>query len=143
MRREGFELAVSSPEVVFKEIDGQICEPMEYIILDIDSDFQGLVFELIGKRSVKLENMVSEGSDHLRLEYIVPSRTLIGFKNEFLTAIKGTGIIYHSFYGYLPKADISSLRGNGVFITMAPGKTAAYALHNLEDGVCRCRRRSL
>ena len=134
MRREGFELAVSSPEVIFKEVDGQICEPMEYLILDIDSDFQGLVFELIGKRSAKLENMVSEGSDHLRLEYIVPSRALIGFKNEFLTATKGTGIMHHSFYGYLPKADISSLRGNGVFIAMAPGKTTAYALHNLEDG---------
>ncbi len=134
MRREGFELAVSSPEVIFKEVDGQICEPMEYLILDIDSDFQGLVFELIGKRSAKLENMVSEGSDHLRLEYIVPSRALIGFKNEFLTATKGTGIMHHSFYGYLPKADISSLRGNGVFIAMALGKTTAYALHNLEDG---------
>ena len=134
MRREGFELAVSSPEVIFKEVDGQICEPMEYLILDIDSDFQGVVFELIGKRSAKLENMVSEGKDHLRLEYIVASRALIGFKNEFLTATKGTGIMHHSFYGYLPKADISSLRGNGVFIAMAAGKTTAYALHNLEDG---------
>lgn len=134
MRREGFELAVSSPEVIFKEVNGQMCEPMEYLILDIDSDFQGLVFELIGKRSAQLENMVSEGTDHLRLEYIVPSRALIGFKNEFLTATKGTGIMHHSFYGYLPKADISSLRGNGVFIAMAPGKTTAYALHNLEDG---------
>jgi len=134
MRREGFELAVSSPEVIFKEVDGQICEPMEYLILDIDSDFQGVVFELIGKRSAKLENMVSEGTDHLRLEYVVPSRALIGFKNEFLTATKGTGIMHHSFYGYLPKADISSLRGNGVFIAMALGKTTAYALHNLEDG---------
>lgn len=134
MRREGFELAVSSPEVIFKEVDGQICEPMEYLILDIDSDFQGVVFELIGKRSAQLENMVSEGTDHLRLEYIIASRALIGFKNEFLTATKGTGIMHHSFYGYLPKTDISSLRGNGVFIAMAPGKTTAYALHNLEDG---------
>mgnify|MGYP002622721752 CR=1 FL=1 len=134
MRREGFELAVSSPEVIFKEVDGQMCEPMEYLILDIDSDFQGVVFELIGKRSARLENMVSEGKDHLRLEYIVPSRALIGFKNEFLTATKGTGIMHHSFYGYLPKADISSIRGNGVFIAMAAGKTTAYALHNLEDG---------
>ena len=134
MRREGFELAVSSPEVIFKEVDGKMCEPMEYLILDIDSDFQGVVFELIGKRSAQLENMVSEGTDHLRLEYIVPSRALIGFKNEFLTATKGTGIMHHSFYGYLPKADISSLRGNGVFIAMANGKTTAYALHNLEDG---------
>ena len=134
MRREGFELAVSSPEVIFKEVDGQICEPMEYLILDIDSDFQGVVFELIGKRSARLENMVSEGTDHLRLEYVIASRALIGFKNEFLTATKGTGIMHHSFYGYLPKADISSLRGNGVFIAMAAGKTTAYALHNLEDG---------
>ncbi|MBQ3834010.1 MAG: translational GTPase TypA, partial [Elusimicrobia bacterium] len=134
MRREGFELAVSSPEVIFKEVDGQMCEPMEYLILDIDSDFQGVVFELIGKRSARLENMVSEGKDHLRLEYVVPSRALIGFKNEFLTATKGTGIMHHSFYGYFPKVDISSIRGNGVFIAMAAGKTTAYALHNLEDG---------
>ena len=134
MRREGFELAVSSPEVIFKEVDGQVCEPMEYLILDIDSDFQGVVFEMIGKRSAKLENMVSEGTDHLRLEYVIASRALIGFKNEFLTATKGTGIMHHSFYGYFPKADISSLRGNGVFIAMAAGKTTAYALHNLEDG---------
>ncbi len=134
MRREGFELAVSSPEVIFKEVDGQMCEPMEYLILDIDSDFQGVVFELIGKRSARLENMVSEGKDHLRLEYVVPSRALIGFKNEFLTATKGTGIMHHSFYGYFPKVDVSSIRGNGVFIAMAAGKTTAYALHNLEDG---------
>ncbi|MEA5000460.1 MAG: translational GTPase TypA [Endomicrobiaceae bacterium] len=132
MRREGFELAVSSPEVIFKEENGQILEPMEYLILDISSECQGEIFELIGKRSARLENMVSEGEDNLRLEYVVPSRALIGFKNEFLTSTRGKGIMHHSFYGYFPKVDISALRQNGVFIAMAFGKTTAYALHNLQ-----------
>jgi len=134
MRREGFELAVSSPEVIFKEENGQILEPMEYLILDIDSQYQGEIFELIGKRSARLENMVSEGKDNLRLEYVVPSRALIGFKNDFLTSTRGKGIMHHSFYGYFPKVDVSALRQNGVFIAMDYGKTTAYALHNLQDG---------
>ena len=83
MRREGFELAVSSPEVIYKEENGKILEPMEYLILDITSDMQGAVFELVGTRGAKLENMVSEGENRLRLEYVIPSRALIGFKNEF------------------------------------------------------------
>jgi GTP-binding protein len=132
MRREGFEIAVSSPEVIYKEIDGKLCEPMEFLTLDIESQYQGIVFELVGKRSAKLENMVSEGEDRIRLEYIIPSRALIGFKNDFLTNTRGQGIMHHSFYDYMPKANVSNLRISGVFIAKNQGKTTAYALDNLQ-----------
>jgi GTP-binding protein len=132
MRREGFELAVSSPEVIYKEVDGKIYEPMEFLTLDIESQYQGIVFELVGKRSAKLENMISEGEDRLRLEYIIPSRALIGFKNEFLTNTRGEGIMHHSFYDYMPKVNVSNLRTSGVFIAKEQGKTTAYALDNLQ-----------
>ncbi|MDR0646342.1 MAG: translational GTPase TypA [Elusimicrobiota bacterium] len=134
MRREGFELAVSSPEVIYKEKDGQILEPMEYLILDITSDMQGAVFEMISSRGAKLENMVSEGENRLRLEYIVPSRALIGFKNEFLTATRGKGIMHHSFHGYLPKVEVQPLRSNGVLIAKEAGETTAYAINALQEG---------
>jgi GTP-binding protein len=132
MRREGFELAVSSPEVIYKEKNGQLCEPMEYLTLDIDSQYQGVVFELVGKRAAKLENMESEGENRIRLEYIIPARALIGFKNEFLTNTRGEGIMHHSFYDYMPKTNLSDLRTNGVFIAKERGKTTAYALDNLQ-----------
>jgi GTP-binding protein len=132
MRREGFELAVSSPEVIYKEINGKIYEPMEFLTLDIERQYQGITFELVGKRSGKLENMVSEGEDRIRLEYIIPSRALIGFKNEFLTNTRGQGIMHHSFYDYMPKVNVSDLRTNGVFIVKEQGKTTAYALDNLQ-----------
>ena len=134
MRREGFELAVSSPEVIYKEENGKILEPMEYLILDITSDMQGAVFELVGTRGAKLENMVSEGENRLRLEYVIPSRALIGFKNEFLTSTRGKGIMHHSFYGYYPKVDVPPLRSNGVFIAKEAGETTAYAINSLQDG---------
>jgi GTP-binding protein len=132
MRREGFELSVSSPEVIYKEIDGRICEPMELLTLDIESQYQGAIFELVGKRSAKLENMVSEGENRMRIEYIIPSRALIGFKNEFLTNTRGQGIMRHSFYDYMPKINVADLRTNGVFIAKEQGKTTAYALDNLQ-----------
>ncbi|MDR0977941.1 MAG: translational GTPase TypA [Endomicrobium sp.] len=132
MRREGFELSVSSPEVIYKEVNGEVCEPVEFLTLDIQSRYQGSVFELAGKRSAKLENMISEGEDRIRLEYIIPSRALIGFKSEFLTNTRGQGIMHHSFYGYMPKIDVADLRTNGVFIAKEYGKTTAYALDNLQ-----------
>ena len=134
MRREGFELAVSSPEVIYKEENGKILEPMEYLILDISSDMQGAVFELVGKRGAKLENMISEGENRLRLEYIIPSRALIGFKNEYLTSTRGKGIMHHSFYGYYPKADVPPLRSNGVLIAKEAGESTAYAINSLQEG---------
>lgn len=134
MRREGFELAVSSPEVIYKEENGKILEPMEYLILDITSEMQGAIFELVGHRAAKLENMVSEGENRLRLEYIIPSRALIGFKNEFLTSTRGKGIMHHSFHGYFPKADVPPLRSNGVLIAKEAGETTAYAINSLQEG---------
>lgn len=133
MRREGFELAVSSPEVIYKEENGQILEPMEYLILDIKSEFQGSVFTMLGTRAAKLENMVSEGEDRLRLEYLIPSRALIGFKNEFLTNTRGTGIMHHSFKGFYPKVNVPPLRHNGVLIAKEDGETTPYALFALEN----------
>jgi GTP-binding protein len=132
MRREGFELSVSSPEVIYKEISGKLCEPMEFLTLDIESQYQGAVFELVGKRSAKLENMVSEGENRIRLEYVIPSRALIGFKNDFLTNTRGQGIMHHSFYDYMPKVNVADLRTSGVFIAKEQGKTTAYALDNLQ-----------
>lgn len=133
MRREGFELAVSSPEVIYKEENGQILEPMEYLILDIRSEFQGAVFAMLGTRAAKLENMVAEGEDRLRLEYLIPSRALIGFKNEFLTNTRGTGIMHHSFKGFYPKVNLPPLRHNGVLIAKEDGETTPYALFALEN----------
>ena len=133
MRREGFELAVSSPEVIYKEENGQVLEPMEYLILDIKSEFQGAVFTMLGTRAAKLENMVSEGEDRLRLEYLIPSRALIGFKNEFLTNTRGTGIMHHSFKGFYPKVNVPPLRHNGVLIAKEDGETTPYALFALEN----------
>ncbi|MDR0822336.1 MAG: translational GTPase TypA [Endomicrobium sp.] len=132
MRREGFELSVSSPEVIYKEKNGVLCEPMEYLTLDIETQYQGVVFELVGKRAAKLENMIMEGTDRVRLEYIIPSRALIGFKNDFLSNTRGQGIMHHSFYDYMPKENVSPLRNNGVFIVKEAGKTTAYALDNLQ-----------
>ncbi len=133
MRREFFELAVSSPEVIYKEENGKILEPMEYLILDITSDMQGAIFEMVSDRAAKLENMVSEGENRLRLEYIIPSRALIGFKNEFLTSTRGKGIMHHSFHGYFPKVDLAPLRNNGVLIAKEAGETTAYAINSLQE----------
>jgi GTP-binding protein len=134
MRREGFELAVSSPEVIYKEENGQILEPMEYLVLDIKSEHQGAVFTLVGQRAAKLENMVAEGEDRLRLEYLIPARALLGFKNEFLTGTRGTGIMHHSFHGYYPTVHLAPIRHNGVLVAKEDGITTAYALFALENG---------
>lgn len=126
-------MAVSSPEVIYKEENGQILEPMEYLILDIKSEYQGAVFTSLGTRAAKLENMVAEGEDRLRLEYLIPSRALIGFKNELLTNTRGTGIMHHSFKGYYPKVNLPDLRRNGVLIAKEDGETTPYALYALEN----------
>ncbi|MDR1926170.1 MAG: translational GTPase TypA [Endomicrobium sp.] len=132
MRREGFEFSISSPEVIYKEKDGEIYEPMEYLTLDIESQYQGVIFELVGKRAAKLENIVNENENRVRFEYIIPSRALIGFKNEFLINTRGQGSLHHSFYDYLPKVNVSDLRTNGVFIAKERGRTTVYALNHLQ-----------
>jgi GTP-binding protein len=133
MRREGYELAVSRPEVVLKEIDGKVHEPTEYLYLDIDSEYQGAVFEALGRRGAQMKNMHAEGSHRLRLEYVIPARSLIGFKNELLTVTRGTGIMYHAFHAYAPKSGESAIRSNGVLVAKELGTTTGYALYGLQE----------
>jgi GTP-binding protein len=133
MRREGFELAVSRPEVIYKEENGQIMEPAEYLIVDIPKEHQGAVLESLGRRGAELKNMVVEGDDRLRLEYVITARALIGFKNELLTRSRGLGIMHHSFHGYIPKSDTVLTRQNGVMIAKEEGDTTGYALENLQE----------
>ena len=133
MRREGFELAVSRPEVIFKEKDGVVTEPAEYLIIDVHKDHQGSVIEAMGRRGAELKNMVVEGQDRLRLEYVITARALIGFKNELLTRTRGTGIMHHSFHDYIPKSSAVLIRQNGVMIAKEQGDTTGYALENLQE----------
>ena len=133
MRREGFEMSVSRPRVIFKEENGQVMEPAEYLIVDVHKDFQGTVLESLGRRGAEMKNMATEGEDRLRLEYVITARSLIGFKNELLTRTKGTGIMHHSFHGYVPKAETAASRLNGVMVALENGDTTAYALDNLQE----------
>ena len=134
MRREGYELGVSRPEVIIKEIDGQKCEPYEFVTIEVEETHQGAVMNKIGERKGELKNMVPDGKGRVRLEYIVPSRGLIGFQGEFLTATSGTGLLYHVFDHYAPvKEGNIGARVNGVLVSMANGKALAYALFNLQE----------
>ena len=132
MRREGFELAVSKPEVIFKEEDGQRLEPIEYLCIDVPEEFQGTIIEKLGRRKAELLSMKQmEGTN--RLEFNIPARGLIGFRTEFMTDTRGTGTMAHSFLEYAPyKGEIES-RKNGVLIAMDAGETVAYSLFNLQD----------
>ena len=134
MRLEGYELGVSRPEVIIKEIDGDTCEPFEFVTIEVEETNQGAVMEKLGERKGDLLNMVPDGQGRVRLEYMMPSRGLIGFQTEFLTATSGTGLLYHVFdhYGPMKKGDIGQ-RINGVMISMVAGKALGYALFNLQD----------
>jgi GTP-binding protein len=134
MRREGYELGVSRPEVIFREVDGQMEEPYEQVTVDVEEQHQGSIMEKLGERGGELKDMVPDGKGRVRLDYILPSRGLIGFRTEFLTATQGTGLIYSVFdhYGPLKKGDFGS-RINGVLIANGPGKALAYALFNLQE----------
>src|SRR5205814_6180286 len=115
------------------EENGQVMEPAEYLIVDIQKDHQGAVIETLGRRGAELKNMVVEGEDRLRLEYVITARALIGFKNELLTRTRGLGIMHHSFHGYLPKSETVIARQNGVMIAKEKGETTGYALENLQE----------
>ncbi len=133
MRREGYEVAVGKPQVVYKEIDGNKCEPYENLTVDIEDETQGSVMEELGRRKGELTNMESDGLGRTRLEYTIPARGLIGFQGEFLTMTKGTGIMSHVFEEYLPvKTEIPGRR-NGVLISSEKGEAVAYALWKLQD----------
>ncbi|PIE38066.1 MAG: translational GTPase TypA [Gammaproteobacteria bacterium] len=134
MRREGFELGVSRPEVIQKEIDGELCEPYEQLVVDCEDSHQGSVMEELGQRRAELKNMVPDGKGRVRLEFIMPARGLIGFRSLFLTLTSGSGIMTHIFdhYGPVSSAEIVH-RSNGVLVSMVKGKTLAYSLFTLQD----------
>ncbi|MEN9682168.1 MAG: hypothetical protein RLZZ627_2061, partial [Pseudomonadota bacterium] len=134
MRREGYELGVSRPEVIVREIDGELCEPYEQVTIEVEELNQGAVMEKMGERKGDLLNMVPDGQGRVRLEYMIPSRGLIGFQTEFMTATSGTGLLYHVFdhYGPVKKGNIGQ-RINGVMISMVAGKALGYALFNLQE----------
>jgi GTP-binding protein len=134
MRREGYELAVSRPRVVTREIDGVRCEPFENLTVDVEDANQGAVMEELGRRKGDLLNMVSDGRGRTRLEYLIPARGLIGFQGEFLTLTRGTGLISHTFDSFKPAKEGSiGERRNGVLISQDDGAAVAYALWKLQD----------
>lgn len=133
MRREGFEIAVGKPRVVFREINGEKCEPYEILTVDVEDENQGAVMEELGRRRGEMTNMESDGNGRTRLEYRIPARGLIGFQGEFLTLTRGTGLMAHIFDEYAPvKADMPGRR-NGVLISAEQGEAVAYALWKLQD----------
>ncbi|HMW71420.1 MAG TPA: translational GTPase TypA, partial [Cellvibrionaceae bacterium] len=134
MRREGFELGVSRPEVVTREVDGEIHEPYEQVVIDVEEQHQGSVMEELGLRRGELTNMVPDGKGRVRLEFIIPSRGLIGFRGSFLTMTSGSGIMTSIFDHYGPvKGGNMAKRQNGVLVSMVRGKTLAYALFALQE----------
>ncbi len=134
MRREGFELCVGRPEVVIKEIDGKLCEPYEQLTVDVPEESQGSVMEKLGIRKGELKNMVPDGRGRVRLDYIIPTRGLIGFRTEFLTATAGNGLMYNVFDKYGPKVDaVIGQRAKGVLISNGAGKALSYSIYNLQE----------
>ncbi len=131
MRREGYELAVSKPEVIYREIDGQQCEPMEYLMIDVPEEHQGAVIEKLGPRKAEMTAMNAMDGIN-RLEFVIPARGLIGFRNEFLTDTRGTGVMNHTFHGYGPYKGPIPGRKNGVLIAMETDETITYSLFNLQ-----------
>ncbi len=134
MRREGFELAVSRPEVIMHVIDGVEHEPWEELTVDFDEQYQGAVMTRLAERKGELLNMLPDGKGRIRLEYRIPTRGLIGFRTEYLTATSGTGLIYHVLEDYAPRVSGEiAQRNNGALVSMTRGKALAYALYNLQE----------
>ncbi|MGF1911692.1 translational GTPase TypA [Vibrio kasasachensis] len=134
MRREGFELAVSRPEVIIKTIDGELMEPFETVTIDVMEEHQGSVMENIGIRKGEMKDMAPDGKGRIRMDFVMPSRGLIGFQTEFLTMTSGSGLIYHSFDHYGPhKGGVIGQRANGVLISNGMGKAVTYSLFNLQE----------
>ena len=134
MRREGYELAVSRPEVIVKEIDGVLQEPYEQLVVDMEEQFQGGVMERLGSRRGKLVNMELDGRGRARLEYMIPARGLIGFQTEFRTVTAGTGLLFHVFDHYGPRSEGAiAKRPNGVMISNGQGPSPAYSLVSLQE----------
>lgn len=132
MRREGFELQVSAPEVIYKDIDGKRCEPFEMLVIDVDAQYQGIVMSLVGNRRAILENVIPY-DNKIRMEFKVPARGLLGLRGIFLTETRGTGLINSRFYGYEPYAGEIPGRTRGALVSMETGKITGYALDALQD----------
>jgi GTP-binding protein len=134
MRREGFELAISRPQVLTKEIDGVLCEPWETLVIDLPEESQGAIMERLGERKGQLKNMMPDGQGRVRLDYDIPTRGLIGFRSDFMTATSGAGLMFHTFDHYAPRAagEIGQRR-NGSLVSMVDGKALSYALWNLQE----------
>ncbi|MFL6076513.1 MAG: translational GTPase TypA [Mycobacteriales bacterium] len=133
MRREGFELTVGKPQVVTRQIDGVLHEPMERLTIDVPEDYMGVVTQLLGMRRGRLEQMVNHGTGWVRLEYLVPARGLIGFRTEFLTETRGTGLLHHVFERYEPWHGELRTRPTGSLVADRRGSVTSYALFNLQE----------
>jgi GTP-binding protein len=133
MRREGYELAVSKPRVVYKEVNGERHEPIEMLTVDLEEGHQGGVMQALGERKAELANMEPDGRGRVRLEYRIPARGLIGFQNEFLNLTRGTGLASNIFDGYEAYRGEIASRKNGVLISMDDGEIVTYALGKLDD----------
>ena len=134
MRREGFELGVSRPEVIYREIDGQTCEPYESVTIDVEEQHQGTIMETFGNRGGELLDMVPDGQGRIRMDFKIPAKGLIGYRNDFLTSTQGTGLMYSVFDDYGPLKEVeTSARINGVLIANSQGKALGYALFNLQE----------
>jgi len=132
MRREGYELQVSRPEVIYKRIDDVLCEPIEHVIIDVPDEFIGVVIENLGRRKGEMKNMLTSGGN-TRLEFFVPARGLIGFRNEFMTQTKGTGILHHNFHGYEPFKGEIAHRTKGALVALENGEAVAYGMWKLQE----------
>ena len=133
MRREGFEFQISQPQVIFREIDNVECEPIETLVLDVPEVAVGSCIEKLGSRKAEMKNMQTSSDGRTQLEFLVPSRGLIGFRGEFVRITRGEGIMSHSFYEYKPKTGEFETRRNGVLIAFEEGGATFYALKNAED----------
>jgi GTP-binding protein TypA/BipA len=133
MRREGFEITVGKPQVVTRLVDGKVHEPMESLTIDVPSDYQGVVIQLLALRKGRLDQMVDHGTGWIRMEYVVPARGLIGFRTEFLTETRGTGLLHHIHEGYEPWAGDIRTRPTGSLVADRRGPTTGFALANLQD----------
>ncbi len=132
MRREGFELQVSRPEVIFREIDGVVQEPMEQVIVDVPEEFSGTIITMLTRRQGEMQSMTPH-ADHVRLEFLVPTRGLLGFRSDFIIETKGSGILTHSFLRFEPEKGKLPGRSRGSMISMITGEAMAYSLWNLQD----------
>ena len=132
MRREGFELQVSRPQVIFQEIDGQVCEPIEHVIIDVPEESSGSVINMLNRRKGEMQDMKTENG-HCRIEYLVPTRGLLGFRGDFIIETKGEGILNHSFLKFEPEKGEIPGRTRGSMISMIDGETMAFSLWNLQD----------